>query len=114
MTNCVEVSGIITDVRQRWMPSGEISVIASLQSQRPDAGADRRNAESTQPLPLRATGDLARQVVACESQAVRVSGYLRRRYYRREGEPHWGQVEIWLDRCQPQQAEANDAIDNRI
>ncbi|MDX8409731.1 MAG: hypothetical protein R8J84_06795 [Mariprofundales bacterium] len=99
-SNRVELAGIIADVRQRWMPSGEEAVIASLLVVRPDAGADRRNSENMQPLPLRATGALATQVATMESRQVRITGYLRRRYYRREGLPHWGQVEIWLNSCQ--------------
>ena len=101
--NCVELVGTIAEVRQRWMPSGEEAVIASLLMARPDAGADRRHGEEMQPLPLRAMGALATQVAAMESQQVRITGYLRRRYYRREGLPHWGQVEIWLNSCQAEE-----------
>jgi len=92
---------VISDIRQRWLPSGEQAIIATLQIRRPDAGADRANAETSQPLPLRATGSLARQLAALEGQTVQLRGYLRRRYYRRDGKPRWGQVEIWVEQCQP-------------
>jgi len=100
--NQVTLVGVITDIRQRWLPSGEQAIIATLQIKRPDAGHDRANAETSQPLPLRATGTLAQQLAALEDQTVKIEGYLRRRYYRRDGEPHWGQVEIWVNHCLPQ------------
>jgi len=99
--NKVELIGVVSDIRQRWLPSGEEAIIAALQIERPDAGADRANAATVQPLPLRATGQLAKQLAQLEDQRAQIQGYLRRRYYRRDGEPHWGQVEVWVAQCQP-------------
>jgi len=55
-------------------------------------------------MPLRAHGGIAETLMANEHQHVVIEGCLRRRYYSREGEPCWGQVEIWVDRCTPVQA----------
>ncbi|MDQ6963766.1 MAG: hypothetical protein Q9M13_02465 [Mariprofundales bacterium] len=105
--NRVELVGVVTNIRQRWLPNGDEAVIAALQIQRPDAGADRANAVTLQPLPLRATGQMATQLAQLEDQRAEIQGYLRRRYYRRDGEPHWGQVEIWVERCQGDESESS-------
>ncbi len=99
--NRVLLVGTLSEVRERWLPSGEAAVIAALVTPRPDIGNARASVERWQPLPLRATGAQARQIASHEGETVEIRGYLRRRYYRRDGEPHWGQVEIWVEQCQP-------------
>jgi len=64
-------------------------------------GAQRANVVDEQPMPLRAVGDMAEKLAKCQGQDVTVEGTLRRRYYSRDGEQRWGQVEIWVDVCSP-------------
>jgi len=99
--NRVRLCGVLTDIRERWTPDGSPSAIASLIIPRPDLGAARATSEPNQPIPLRATGNVARVIAKSEGSTVTIEGKLRRRYYSREGESRWGQVEIWVDHCQP-------------
>ncbi len=99
--NQVRLCGMLMDVRERWTPDGSPAAIASLVISRPDLGAARATSESSQPIPLRATGNEARVLAQHEGHTVAIEGKLRRRYYSREGESRWGQVEVWVDRCQP-------------
>jgi len=99
--NQVRLCGMLTDVRERWTPDGSPAAIASLVISRPNLGAARATSEPSQPIPLRATGNEARQIAQHKGHTVAIEGKLRRRYYSREGESRWGQVEVWVDRCQP-------------
>jgi len=54
-----------------------------------------------QPMPLRAVGAMAHKLVALENHEIFIEGTLRRRYYSRDGEQRWGQVEIWVDAITP-------------
>ncbi|MDQ6959412.1 MAG: hypothetical protein Q9M27_00155 [Mariprofundaceae bacterium] len=99
--NKVRLRGVLADIRQRWTPDGSPAAIASLVISRSDLGAARATGESSQPIPLRATGNEARELAQYEGHMVDIEGRLRRRYYSRHGEAHWGQVEVWVDCCQP-------------
>jgi len=99
--NQVRLCGELTDIRQRWTPDGSPAAAALLVISRPASGAARATGESNQPVPLRATGDAARLLAKYEGRTVVIEGKLRRRYYSREGEPRWGQVEVWVDYCRP-------------
>jgi len=76
-------------------------VIAALTIPRPVLGAARASIEDAQPIPLRATGHAAERLNRLDGKEITVRGKLRRRYYRRDNQPHWGQVEIWVDECHP-------------
>ena len=76
-------------------------MIAALIIPRPELGATRVSSEALQPIPLRATGQAAEELSGLDGKNVAVRGKLRRRYYRRNNQPHWGQVEIWVDECRP-------------
>jgi len=65
-----------------------------------------------QPMPLRALGAIAKQLLKHQETTVSVEGSLRRRYYSRDGEQHWGQVEIWVDQCHPVKIESH--LENRL
>ncbi|MDQ6967839.1 MAG: hypothetical protein Q9M14_04070 [Mariprofundaceae bacterium] len=97
----VRLQGRIDDIHQRWTPDGSLAVVASLVIHRPHLGAPRANIVDEQPMPLRAIGGLAEQLVKYQGQDITVEGTLRRRYYSRDGEKRWGQVEIWVDVCSP-------------
>ncbi len=99
--NKVRLCGVLTDIRERWTPDGSPSAIASLVIPRPNLGAARATSEPNQPIPVRATGNAARKIAQCEGSRVTIEGILRRRYYSREGESRWGQVEVWANDCQP-------------
>jgi len=99
--NQVRLHGMLADVRQRWTPDGSPAAIASLMVSRPNLGAARATSESSQPIPLRAKGNEARLLAQHEGHTVTIEGRLRRRYYSRDGESRWGQVEVWVDNCQP-------------
>jgi len=99
--NSVRLQGRIEEVRQRWMPDGSLAVIAALIVPRPMFGPTRATTATEQPLPLRAEGKMAECILARQGQDVRIEGQLRRRFYSRDGEPCWGQVEIWVNQCQP-------------
>jgi len=77
-------------------------VVASLVIHRPHLGAQRANMVNEQPMPLRAVGKMADKLVTYQDQIVSIEGTLRRRYYSRDGEQRWGQVEIWVDVCHPE------------
>ncbi len=106
--NAVRLSGVLTDVRERWTPDGSRAAIASLVIPRPALGAARASHESEQPIPLRATGEAARAIAANEGRRVAIAGRLRRRYYSRHGESRWGQVEVWVDECRASDRQVND------
>ncbi len=97
--NRARVAGRLQSLRQRWTPDGSLALIAELVTTRPRLGPVRAGVQDEQPIPLRAQGDIARELSRLEGQHVMVEGCLRRRFYRRDGEPCWGQVEIWVDRC---------------
>lgn len=99
--NSVRLQGRIEEVRQRWMPDGSQAVIAALIVPRPMQGPARATAATEQPLPLRAEGRMAECILAHQGRDVHIEGQLRRRFYSRDGEPCWGQVEIWVNQCQP-------------
>ena len=99
--NEVRLCGRIRSVRQRWTPDGEPAVVAELVLPRPPLGAPRASQETEQPIPLRARGAMAGEIARREGECVRVSGMLRRRYYRRDNQPCWGQVEVWVGDCMP-------------
>jgi len=98
--NRARVTGRLQQIRDRWMPDGSQALIAELVTSRPPLGPVRAGVQDEQPLPLRATGNIVSQMLTMDGQHVTVEGCLRRRFYSREGEPCWGQVEIWVDRCQ--------------
>jgi len=99
--NQVRLRGILTEVRSRWTSDGSPSAIAALIISRPAMGPARTTVETSQPMPLRATGREAKALAEHEGHAVAIKGRLRRRYYSRKAEPCWGQVEVWVDCCQP-------------
>jgi len=99
--NQVRVSGLLQQLRQRWTPDGSLAVIAELLLPRPQLGPVRAGAQEMQPMPLRATGKAAEALVRMQDRHIEATGCLRRRYYSRDGEPCWGQVEIWVDSCHP-------------
>jgi len=103
--NQVSLSGVLTEIRQRWTPDGSFAVIAALSIARPALGAARASSQETQPIPLRATGKAAEALKRLEGKSVAVRGRLRRRYYSRDNTPQWGQVEIWVDECRPIQVQ---------
>ncbi len=94
-SNQVRVSGRLESLRQRWTPDGSLAIVAELSVPRPQLGPERANNETRQPLPVRAMGNVAEQLTKLEGRHVFIEGMLRRRYYSRDGEPRWGQVEIW-------------------
>jgi hypothetical protein len=102
--NRARMSGRLTNLRQRWTPDGSMALIAELVTTRPQLGPVRAGVQDEQPMPLRAEGDIAGTLAAMEEQHVMVEGCLRRRYYSRDGEPCWGQVEIWVDQCRSTEA----------
>ncbi len=83
------------------MPDGSLAVVAALVMPRPAMGPVRATAASEQPIPLRAEGEMAACIQSLQGRDADVEGQLRRRFYSRDGEPRWGQVEIWVNRCQP-------------
>ncbi len=88
--------GWLRDVKHRWTPDGSQAIIASLIIPRPPLGPARARQMDTQPIPIRAEGLLAEQAMRLQGRYVKVRGMLRRRYYSRDGEERWGQVELWL------------------
>jgi hypothetical protein len=95
------MTGRLEDIRQRWTPDGSMAVIASLTIHRPHLGPARAQMLDEQPMPLRALGTIAELLLEHQGEEVSIEGSLRRRYYSRDGEQHWGQVEIWVDACHP-------------
>ncbi len=78
------------------MPDGSLAVVASLNVERPHLGQQRATMIDEQPMPLRAEGGLAEALIKYKSKAVFIRGELRRRYYSRDGQQRWGQVEVWV------------------
>jgi hypothetical protein len=78
------------------MPDGSLAVVASLSIERPHLGQQRATMLDVQPMPLRAEGKYAESLLKLKDKAVFIQGELRRRYYSREGQQRWGQVEIWV------------------
>lgn len=107
-TNRVQLTGRIDDIRQRWTPDGHQAVIAALIIPRPKLGPARASIEAEQPMPLRATGKHAEALLAHQHKTVNIEGILRRRYYSRDGDIHWGQVEVWVEQCTPIQENEHD------
>jgi len=93
--------GRLEDIRQRWTPDGSMAVIASLTIHRPHLGPSRAQMLDEQPMPLRAQGAIAEQLLKLQEEEISIEGSLRRRYYSRDGEQRWGQVEVWVDACHP-------------
>ncbi|MDX8395806.1 MAG: hypothetical protein R8K22_05260 [Mariprofundaceae bacterium] len=83
------------------MPDGSLAVIAALIIHRTQLGQPRSTILEEQPMPLRALGKMAETLMQHQGETVRIEGILRRRYYSRDGEQRWGQVEIWVDKCHP-------------
>jgi len=98
-THLVRLQGRIDDIHQRWTPDGSLAVVASLMITRPHLGPSRAQMLDEQPMPLRALDEMAKLLVKYQGEAVSIEGTLRRRYYSRDGEQRWGQVEIWVDTC---------------
>ena len=96
--NTVQLRGVVDDIHDRWMPNGSLAVVASLIVHRPHLGQKRATMLDEQPMPLRAEGDLAEKLIKFKGEYVHVEGELRRRYYSRDGQQRWGQVEVWLSR----------------
>lgn len=101
----IQLQGELQDLKQRWTPDGSLAVIASLIIPRPSLGPSRARHVDSQPIPLRADGAAAEQLTQLEGQHIEVAGTLRRRYYSRDGEERWGQVELWV-----QQSRQIDAV----
>lgn len=97
--NRARVTGRLRNLRKRWTPDGSLALIAELVTFRPQLGPVRAGVEDEQPIPLRASGDICDVISSLEENHVMVEGTLRRRFYSRDGEPCWGQVEIWVDSC---------------
>lgn len=95
--NAVQLRGVVDDIHDRWMPDGSLAVVASLIVHRPHLGQQRGTMCDEQPMPLRAEGKFAEALIRFKGKAVYIQGELRRRYYSRDGEQRWGQVEVWLN-----------------
>jgi len=78
------------------MPDGSLAVVASLIVERPHMGQKRATMIDEQPMPLRAESENAESLIKFKGKAVNIQGELRRRYYSRDGQQRWGQVEIWV------------------
>lgn len=105
--NRARVSGRLRNLRKRWTPDGALALIAELVTTRPQLGPVRAGVQDQQPMPLRATGEICNTISRLEGQHVMVEGGLRRRFYSRDGEPCWGQVEIWVETCRLVKQSAN-------
>jgi len=92
------------------MPDGSLALIAELVTQRPKLGPARAGVQDEQPMPLRANGEIVNTMIKLDGSHVVVDGTLRRRFYSRDGEPCWGQVEIWVESCRL--SEQNSAHDH--
>ncbi len=101
MNAMVRAQGLLGGIRERWMPDQSLAIIAELEVSRPALGSERKHQQTTQPLPLRASGDIAKALASYAGKHVSLTGQLRRRVYQRDGQTHWGQLEIWVDDCQP-------------
>jgi len=96
--NAVQLRGVVQDIHDRWMPDGSLAVVATLVISRPHLGQQRATICDEQPMPLRAEGEYAEKLMKLEGRAAHIEGELRRRYYSRDGEQRWGQVEVWVHR----------------
>ena len=94
--NLVRLRGTVSDIRERWMPDGSLAVVAALMMYRPHLGQQRATMIDEQPMPLRALGEVAEKLIKAKGLQVEVQGELRRRYYSRDGQQRWGQVEVWI------------------
>ncbi|MDX8393759.1 MAG: hypothetical protein R8K21_04140 [Mariprofundales bacterium] len=92
--NAVRLTGMVDEIRQRWMPDGSLAVVAVLVLARPLHGAARKAQPAEQPIPLRAQGEQAQFLLSYDKQRIQVCGLLRRRCYTRNQEVQWGQVEV--------------------
>ena len=106
--NRARVSGRLRNLRKRWTPDGALALIAEVVTSRPQLGPVRAGVQDQQPMPLRATGEICNKISALEGKYVVVEGCLRRRFYSRDGEPCWGQVEIWVESCRLKEQSAAD------
>jgi len=97
--NRARVSGRLGNIRKRWMPDGSLALIAELVTHRPELGPVRAGVQDQQPMPLRASGDIVNTMMNMDGRHVMIDGCLRRRFYSRDNEPCWGQVEIWVNAC---------------
>ncbi len=97
--NRARVSGRLENMQQRWMPDGSLSLIAELATTRPKLGHVRADVQDEQPMPLRANGNIANTLLSLDGKTVMIDGCLRRRFYSKDNNPCWGQVEIWVDAC---------------
>jgi len=97
--NRARVSGRLENVQQRWMPDGSLALTAELATTRPKLGTVRADVQDEQPMPLRAHGDIAQTLMPLVGRNVMIDGCLRRRFYSKDNNPCWGQVEIWVDAC---------------
>ncbi|MDQ6983731.1 MAG: hypothetical protein Q9M44_03345 [Ghiorsea sp.] len=79
------------------MPDGSLAIVASLIVERPHLGQKRATMIDEQPMPLRAEGEYAEKLLKLEGKVIHVQGELRRRYYSRDGQQRWGQVEVWVN-----------------
>ena len=93
--NRAEVAGVLREVRMRWTPNGEPAVIAQLWTERPRLWPEAPSAPAEQPVPVRAVGPIAQVLARAEGHRLHIRGVLRRRFSRRDGEPWWGQLELW-------------------
>ncbi len=107
----IQLQGVLQDIKQRWTPDGSLAVIASLMIPRPLLGPTRAKCVSEQPIPLRADGKAAEFLTTQAGKHIQVSGVLRRRYYSRDGEERWGQVELWVSASQETNAASQQDID---
>jgi len=97
--NRARVSGRLENMQQRWMPDGSLALIATLMTTRPLLGPAGTNTQDKQPMPLRAHGDIAQTLLNLDGKQVLIDGCLRRRFYSKDNNPTWGQVELWVDAC---------------
>jgi len=97
--NRARVTGRLGQLRKRWMPDGSLALIAELVTHRPELGPVRAGVQDEQPMPLRASGDIVNIMMTLDGRHVEIEGCLRRRFYSRDNQPCWGQVEIWVDTC---------------
>lgn len=82
-------------------------MIASLIIPRPMLGPTRIRQVEQQPIPLRADGNIAEALCKQDGCLIEVQGLLRRRYYSRDGEERWGQVELWVNSSRLLQVDAS-------
>ena len=98
--NAVWLHGVVDDIHDRWMPDGTQAVVAALIVHRPHLGQKRGTMIDEQPMPLRAEGEFAEALIQMKGQEVQIKGELRRRYYSRDGQQRWGQVEVWVNQIE--------------